>query len=105
MANLIERHRDRIRGVVSCFDRIVIRGALPSVCHAGAMATLLDSRDIRMFDCFARFAPFRESIRAHAERLASEESVEIEYMKKPKGGEVNHWLLFQPVPASAGRSA
>lgn len=86
MANLIERHRDRIRGVLSCFDRIVIQGTLPSVCHAGAMATMLDSRDIRMFDYFTRFAqPFRESIRAHAERVAAEEGVEVEYIKRPKG--------------------
>jgi hypothetical protein len=50
------------------------------------MATMLDSRDIRMFDYFTRFAqPFREAIRAHAERLAAEEGVEVEYIKKPKG--------------------
>jgi hypothetical protein len=33
MANLIERHRDRIMGVLSCFDRVLIQGTLPSVCH------------------------------------------------------------------------
>jgi NAD(P)-dependent dehydrogenase (short-subunit alcohol dehydrogenase family) len=33
MASLIERHRDRIHGVLSCFDRVVIRGTLPSTCH------------------------------------------------------------------------
>jgi hypothetical protein len=50
------------------------------------MATSLDSLDIRMFDYFTRFAqPFRKSIRAHAERLAAEEGVEVEYIKKPKG--------------------
>lgn len=86
MASLIERHRDRIRGVLSCFDRILIQGTLPSVCHADAMATMLDSREIRMFDYFVQFAqPFREAIRAHAERLAAEEGVEVEYVKRPKG--------------------
>jgi hypothetical protein len=86
MPNLIDRHRDSIQGVLSCFDRVVIQGTLPSVCHAGAMATLLDSRGIRLFDYFVQSAqPFRESIRAHAERLAAEEGVEVEYIKKPKG--------------------
>lgn len=47
MASLIERHHDQILGVLSCFDRVVIRGTLPSVCHAQAMATTLDSRGIR----------------------------------------------------------
>src|SRR5438309_2080275 len=30
MANLIDRHRDRIEGVLSCFDRLLIQGTLPS---------------------------------------------------------------------------
>lgn len=34
MANLIERHRDRIEGVLSCFDRVLIQGTLPSVGYA-----------------------------------------------------------------------
>jgi hypothetical protein len=38
------------------------------------MATLLDSRNILMFDYFAEFAqPFRESIRAHAGLVAARE--------------------------------
>jgi hypothetical protein len=51
MASMIERHRDRIRGVLSCFDRIVIQGTLPSVCQTGAGATLLDACGIRIFAC------------------------------------------------------
>lgn len=86
MASLIERHRDQILGVLSCFDRVVIRGTLPSVCHANAMATVLDSRGIRLFDYATQFAqPFRESIRAHAERVAADEGIEVEYIRKPKG--------------------
>ena len=33
MASLIDRHRDQILGVLSYFDRVVIRGTLPSVGH------------------------------------------------------------------------
>jgi hypothetical protein len=72
--------------VLSCFDRILIQGTLPSVCQGDAMATMLDSRDIRMFDYFVQFAqPFREAIRPHAQRLAAEQGVEVEYVKRPKG--------------------
>ena len=86
MASLIERHRDRIHGVLSCFDRVVIRGTLPSVCHPQVMANTLDSRGIRLFDYATEFAhPLREAIRAHAERVAGEEGVQLEYIKKPKG--------------------
>ena len=31
---LTERYADRIRGVLSCFDRVVIMGTLPDICHA-----------------------------------------------------------------------
>src|ERR1051326_7016634 len=85
MANLIERHGERIVGVLSCYDRVVIRGTLPAVCHAKAMATLLDARGIRLFDYAKQFAePLRKAIRGHAERVAAEEGVEVEYIKKPK---------------------
>src|SRR3954467_7686024 len=86
MANLIERHRDRVEGVLSCFDRVLIQGTLPSVCYAKAMSLTLDSRGIKLFDYANEFAqPFREAIRARAERVAAEEGIEVEYIKKPKG--------------------
>jgi hypothetical protein len=86
MANLIDRHRDQIRGVLSCYDRVVIRGTLPSVCYANAMATTLDARGIRLFDYPKQFAePLREAIRAHAEHVAAEAGMEVEYIKRPKG--------------------
>jgi len=44
--HLIDRHRDQIVGVLSCYDRVVIRRTLPSVCHAQAMATTLDARGL-----------------------------------------------------------
>lgn len=33
---LLERYRDRIAGVLTCYDRIVITGTLPGACHAAA---------------------------------------------------------------------
>ena len=84
MTNLIERHHKVIRGVLSCFDRIVIQGTLPSVCHPKAMMTELDRRGILVFD-YTQFAqPFRDAIRAHAERIATEQGVPIEYIRTMK---------------------
>ena len=31
---LTERYGDRIAGVLSCYDRLVITGTLPTVCYA-----------------------------------------------------------------------
>lgn len=41
MASLIDRHAGNIVGILSCLDRVVIQGTIPSVCHAKAVETLL----------------------------------------------------------------
>ena len=70
MPTFIERHADKIRGVLSCFDRVVLTGTLPNLCHAEAMARYLGARDIRLFD-YPRWAePFRDEVRTQAKRLA-----------------------------------
>lgn len=86
MANLIERHAQKIVGVLSCFDRLVLQGTLPNIAYPQAMATELDRRNIRMFDYAKEFAQlFRDAIRAHTERLAAEEGVQIENIQRAAG--------------------
>ena len=41
MELLTERYAEEISGVISCFDRVVIRGALKSFSYAGAMTSYL----------------------------------------------------------------
>jgi hypothetical protein len=81
-APLVERHSEQILGVLSCFDRVVITGTLPEICHAQAMSAHLRSRGFRIFD-YTQFAePFREEIRGHAERLAAESGLTIEFIQR-----------------------
>jgi len=80
--SLIERYADKIRGVISCHDRIVIQGILPGFCFAEGMTRYLYAHQIRIFD-YPRFAePLRDAIRANAERLAQENGIEIEFIRK-----------------------
>jgi hypothetical protein len=82
MVVLTERYAGQILGVLSCFDRVVITGTLPEICHAGAMTAYLNSRGIRIFD-YTQFAePLREEIREHAERLAAEAGLKIEFIRR-----------------------
>ena len=81
--SLTERYRDRLAGVLSCYDRIVITGTLPGACYAQGMTSFLYSRGIRIFD-YARFAePLRERIRARAQEACAEAGIEIEHINKP----------------------
>jgi len=82
MASLLERYSDKILGVLSCWDRVVIQGILPGLCHAQAMTSLLNALHVRIFD-YPRWAePLRDAIRANAERLAEEHGLEIEFMRR-----------------------
>jgi hypothetical protein len=84
MTTFIERHADRIRGVLACFDRVVLTGTLPDLCHAEAMARYLGARNIRLFD-YPRWAePFRDQIRTHAEQLAKDAGLTIEFIRRVK---------------------
>jgi len=82
MPSLTERYASQIAGVLSCWDRIVITGMLPDIGYAQAMAAFLRARGIRLFD-FPRWAePLREEIRENAERLAAENGLTIEFIRK-----------------------
>lgn len=81
MVSFVERYADRIVGTVSCFDRVVITGTLPAICHARAMEGYLRARSVRLFD-YPRWAePLRDQIRANAEQLAREAGLEIEFIR------------------------
>jgi hypothetical protein len=47
---LADRYRDRLHGILSCYDRIVVTGTLPQVCYAREMTAVLKARGIRIFD-------------------------------------------------------
>jgi hypothetical protein len=77
---LTERYRERLHGVLSCYDRIVIAGTLPGICYAAGMTSFLYAKGIRIFD-YARFAePLRERIRERAQQLADEQGARIEFI-------------------------
>jgi hypothetical protein len=82
MQNFIERHNTKIKGVISCFDRIVLTGTIPGICYAQGMSSFLTIKGIRIFD-FTQWAdPLREEIRANAEKVASDNGLEIEFIRK-----------------------
>ena len=82
MKLLQERYSSKIKGMISCFDRIVITGTLPRFCYAQGMTRILRENHIRIFD-YPRYAePLRDDIRKNAEILAFENGLEIEYIRK-----------------------
>jgi len=79
---LVERYADRLHGVLSCYDRIVMTGTLPGACYAQGMTAFLYAKGIRIFD-YPRFAePLREALRERAQELAQSAGIEIEHIAK-----------------------
>lgn len=82
MALLTERYAEDIVGTLSCFDWVIITGAIPNICHADAMESYLRVRGIRLFDD-AQFAQlFRKQIRLNAERVAEQNHLKIDFIRR-----------------------
>jgi hypothetical protein len=79
---LIDRYSSQIRGVLSCFDRILIMGTLPDICHARAFTRELNRRKVRIFDVTKFTQPLRDGIRDNAEALAEKHGLSIEFIRR-----------------------
>ena len=82
MKLLTETYKKDIAFTLSCFDRLIITGTLLEISYGSGITSYLYQKGVKIFD-YPKFAePFKESIRANAERIASENGVEIEFIRK-----------------------
>ena len=79
---LTERYGNMIDGMISFYDRVIIRGTLPGWNYAGGMTSFLYGQGIQIFD-YVKFAqPLTQAVRDNAERIARENGVVIEFIRK-----------------------
>ena len=79
---LSERYDERIAGILSCYDRIIISGTLPGICYAKGMTAFLRSNGIRIFDYPQFAAGLRDVVRENAAQVADAAGVTIEHVAK-----------------------
>jgi hypothetical protein len=82
MELLTTTHKDKISGVISCYDRIVISGTLPGICYQEGMTSYLYQQGIKIFDYTQFVEPLKEQIRKNAEQLAQGHQISIEFVSK-----------------------
>jgi hypothetical protein len=82
MGSLVQRYEDRIAGVLSCYDRVVITGTLPTVCYADGMTRFLYASGIRIFDYPDFASTLRDRVRERAGSVAAEAGIAIEHVSK-----------------------
>jgi hypothetical protein len=83
MSLLTKRHADKIDGVLSCYDRIIIQGSLLGLGYADGMASFLRKQGILIFDFPEIAKPLTELVRRNAERIAEENGLTVDYIRRP----------------------
>jgi len=81
MELITERYKDKISGVIGCYDRIVLKGTLPMACYPKGMTDLLYKKGIKVFDYTKFVDPLREKVRLNAESLANKNNLSIEHIR------------------------
>ncbi|MEI6822898.1 MAG: MarR family transcriptional regulator [Bacteroidota bacterium] len=82
MKILTETYKNKISCVLSCYDRLIIYGTLPEISYSQGMTTYMYQNNVKIFD-YPRFAePYKEIIKINAERIAKENDIEIEFIRK-----------------------
>ena len=84
MPSFLERHSDNITGVLSCFDRVVIQGTLPDICHPKAITDWFFAHKIRIFDYTTWAAPMRDQIKDNIKKIAVDAGLKIQFVRKQK---------------------
>jgi hypothetical protein len=59
---LVDRHAADIRGVLSCYDRVIIQGAAGTWGYADGMTRFFHQNHLKIFDFAAVFTPIYENI-------------------------------------------
>jgi hypothetical protein len=85
METFAERYSDQIRGVISCFDRVIINGSLPNIRHSGAMAAYLTAMGLKLFEYTTFVNKLRNELRENAQKIAEKAGLEIVFIRKLDG--------------------
>lgn len=80
----VKKYEDKIQGVLSCYDRVVIKGILPSACHAGAMTNLLYRKNYMLNDITQFTNPLRNELHKNTKKIAKAANIEIHPVRNSK---------------------
>ena len=79
---LTDKYADKINGIITCHDRMIIQGYIPGWSYAEGMTSYLKANNIRIFDFSSFSQPLTEQVRANAQRIADENGIQIEFIRK-----------------------
>jgi hypothetical protein len=84
MKRFLERHRDRITGTLSGFDRMLFRGTLRSITHVKGLEIFLYSHHVLMKNFGGYVVGLSQQLVEHAKQLASKATRPYVYLPSSK---------------------
>ena len=82
MCMLTQKYQSEIRGIIGCFDRVIIGGTLGQLGYAAGMTSFFNANKWKIFDFANIFKPVTDKIIDNIKQMAESEGVEIEYVRK-----------------------
>ena len=79
---ITETHQGDINGILYCYDRVLINATAGTFGYADGMRVFFNTQGYRIFDFANVFTPVTERIKENAERIAKENGLGIEYIRK-----------------------
>ena len=80
----VKKYESKIEGLISCFDRVVIKGTLPSVSYTEAVTGLLYRNGALLKDFSTFMAPYRNQLHKQAKQIAAQQGIAIEVIRKSR---------------------
>jgi len=84
MELLTDRYKEEISGELSCYDRIILKGTLPTICYAEGMTGYLYKNNILIFSYKKFVVSLRDKLKSHAEQLASSNGLRVDFIRSRK---------------------
>jgi hypothetical protein len=81
---IVKMYQGDINGVLYCYDRVLLNATASSFGYPDGMAMFFNQRGYRIFDFAKIFTPITDKIKENAEKLAEENGLKIEYIRKTK---------------------
>ena len=78
---ITETHQEEISGVLYCYDRILISVTAGTLGYPDGMGMFFNTHGYRVFDFAQVFTPVTKRIKENAEQLATENGLEVEYIR------------------------
>ena len=85
METFARKYAPQIRGVISCFDRVVLSGTLPAIRYGEGMAAYMTTQGMKLFEYTSFVNRLRQELRDHAEKNAHEAGCPLEFIRRLDG--------------------